>query len=101
MNELEKNQLASLLLSEDKEIRILAINYLTSINKGIFTVYCFWDFDKNNSYKIYSIVSYSNSSFDILTLLSWIGEQPEFFTIQAVLDLINLIIENNEIKNEE
>ena len=101
MSELEKTELVSLLLSEDKEIRILAINYLTSINKGTFTVYCFWDFDKNNSYKIYSIVSYSNSSFDILTLLSWIREHPEFFTAQAVLDLINLIIENNEIKNED
>ena len=101
MNELEKIELASLLLSEDKEIRNLAINYLKSIYKETFTVRCFWDFDKNNSYKIYSIVSYSNSSFDILTLLSWIGEQPEFFTIQAVLDLINLIIENNEIKKED
>lgn len=101
MSELEKNELASLLLSEDKEIRNLAINYLKSIYKETFTVRCFWDFDKNNSYKIYSIVSYSNSSFDILTLLSWISEQPEFFTTQAVLDLINLIIENNEIKNED
>ena len=101
MNELEKNELAALLLSKDKEIRILAINYLTSINKGTFTVYCFWDFDKNNSYKIYSIVSYSNSTFTIFDLLSWIIEQLEFFTIQAILDLINLIIENNEIKNED
>lgn len=101
MSELEKNELASLLLSEDKEIRDLAINYIRSIYKENFTVRCFWDFDKNNSYKIYSIVSYSNSSFDILTLLSWISEQLEFFTTQAVLDLINLIIENNEIKNEE
>ena len=100
MDEAKKNELVSLLLSEDKEIRILAINYLTSINKGTFTVYCFWDFDKNNSYKIYSIVSYSNSAFTIYDLLAWISEQPEFFTTQAVLDLINLIIENNEIKNE-
>ena len=101
MNESKKSKLASLLLSKDKEIRNLAINYLKSIYKEDFTVRCFWDFDKNNSYKIYSIVSYSNSSFDILTLLSWISEQPEFFTIQAVLDLINLIIENNEIKKED
>lgn len=101
MKEIEKIELASLLLSDDKEIRNLAINYIRSIYKETFTVRCFWDFDKNNSYKIYSIVSYSNSSFDILTLLSWISEQPEFFTTQAVLDLINLIIENNEIKNED
>lgn len=101
MSELEKIELASLLLSKDKEIRNLSINYLKSICKGTFTVRCFWDFDKNNSYKIYSIVSYSNSSFDILTLLSWISEQPEFFTTQAVLDLINLIIENNENKNKD
>lgn len=101
MSELEKIELAALLLSEDKEIRNLAINYIRSIYKETFTVRCFWDFDKNNFYKIYSIVSYSNSSFDILTLLSWISEQPEFFTTQAVLDLINLIIENNEIKNED
>ena len=100
MDEAKKIELASLLLSEDKEIRILAINYLTSINKSTFTVYCFWDFDKNNSYKVYSIVS-SNSAFTIFDLLSWISEQPEFFTTQAVLDLINLIIENNEIKNED
>ena len=101
MSELEKIELVSLLLSKDKEIRNLAINYIRSIYKETFTVRCFWDFDKNNSYKIYSIISYSNSSFDILTLLSWISEQPEFFTIQAVLDLINLIIDNNEIKNED
>ena len=101
MSELEKTELVSLLLSEDKEIRNLAVNYLISINKDTFTVYCFWNFDKNNSYKIYSIVSYSNSTFTIYDLLSWIIEQPEFFTTQAVLDLINLIIENNEIKNED
>lgn len=101
MDEAKKNELASLLLSKDKEIRNLAINYLKSICKETFTIRCFWDFDKNNSYKIYSIVSTFNSSFDILTLLSWISEQPEFFTIQAVLDLINLIIENNEIKNKD
>ena len=101
MSELEKNELASLLLSKDKEIRNLAINYIRSIYKEAFTVRCFWDFDKNNSYKIYSIVSYSTYSFTILTLLSWISEQPEFFTTQAVLDLINLIIENNEIKKED
>ena len=100
MKELKKNELASLLLSEDNELRNLAINYLKSICKETFTVRCLWNFDKNNSYKIYSIVSTSNSSFDILTLLAWISEQPEFFTTQAVLDLINLIIENNEIKNE-
>ena len=100
MSELEKIELVSLLLSEDKEIRILAVNYLTSINKGTFTVYCFWDFDKNNSYKIYSIVSYSNSSFTMYDLLAWISEQPEFFTTQAVLNLINLIIENNENNKE-
>ena len=101
MNDLEKIELASLLLSKDKELRNLAINYLKSIYKEAFTVRCFWDFDKNNSYKIYSIISYSNSSFDILTLLSWISEHPEFFTTQAVLDLINLIIDNNENKNED
>ena len=101
MNELEKIKLVSLLLSEDKELRSLVINYLKSICKETFTIRCFWNFGKNNSYKIYSIVSTSNSSFDILTLLSWISEQPEFFTTQAILDLINLIIENNEIKNED
>ena len=101
MDEAKKNELASLLLSNDKEIRNLAINYIRSICKETFTIRCFWNFDKNNSYKIYSIISSSNSSFDILTLLSWISEQPEFFTTQAVLDLINLIIENNEIKNED
>ena len=101
MDEAKKNKLASLLLSEDKELRNLTINYLKSIYKETFTVRCFWNLDKNNSYKIYSIVSTSNSSFDILTLLSWMSEQPEFFTTQAVLDLINLIIENNEIKNED
>lgn len=101
MNTSKKIELASLLLSEDKEIRILAINYIRSICKETFTVRCFWDFDKNNLYKIYLIVPYFNSSFDIFTLLLWIREQPEFFTTQAVLDLINLIIENNEIKNED
>ena len=100
MNKSKKIELASLLLSEDKEIRILAINYIRSICKKNITVRCSWDFDIDGFYKIISIVNIHESYGNILTLLLSVREHPENFTIQAILDLINLIIENNEIKNE-
>ncbi len=104
MNGSKKNELAFLLLSEDKEIRMLAINYIKSINKKNFAVDCSWDIDINNHYKIVSIVTSSNSSYssyNIFDLLIAIYKYPKCFSTQAVLDLINLIIENNEIKNED
>ena len=100
MNESKKNELASLLLSEDKELRNLAANYIKSIYKGTFAVECLVDFDKYHHYKVCSIVVSSDSDVAIPNLLSWISTKPEFFTIQSILDLINLIIENNEIKKE-
>ena len=101
MSELEKIELASLLLSEDKEIRNLAVNYIKFKYKNNFALRCSWDFDINDSYKVVSIVAVCESYKNVLTLLFWIKENPEDFTTQAVLDLINLIIENNEIKNED
>ena len=101
MNESEKIELASLLLSEDKELRNLAVSYIKSIYKGTFAVECLVNFDKCHHYKVYSIVVSSDSDVSIPNLLSWINTKPEFFTTQAILDLINLIIENNEIKNED
>ena len=101
MNELKKNELASLLLSEDKELRNLAVSYIKSIYKGTFAVECLVDFDKYHHYKVCSIVVSSDSDVAIPNLLSWISAKPEFFTIQSILDLINLITENNEIKNED
>ena len=104
MSELEKTKLVSLLLSEDKEIRILAINYLTSINKKDIIVRVLWDFDTNNRYKILSIVtsnSFSHFSVNILDTLIWLRTRPQSFSTQAILDLINIIIENNEIKNKD
>ena len=101
MNESKKNELATLLLSEDKELRNLAASYIKSIYKGTFAVECLVDFDKYNHYKVCSIVVSSDSDVAIPNLLSWISTKPEFFTIQSILDLINLIIENNEIKKED
>ena len=95
MNESKKNELASLLLSKDKELRNLAVSYIKSIYKGTFAVECLVDFDKYNHYKVCSIVVSSDSDVAIPNLLSWISTKPEFFTIQSILDLINLIIENN------
>ena len=100
MNESKKNELATLLLSEDKELRNLAVSYIKSIYKGTFAVECLVDFDKYNHYKVCSIVVSSDSDVAIPNLLSWISTKPEFFTIQSILDLINLIIENNDIKKE-
>ena len=101
MNKSKKIDLASLLLSEDKEIRILAINYIRSICKKNCAVRALWDFDIDGFYKIISIVNIPESYGNILTLLLSVREHPENFTAQAILDLINLIIENNEIKNED
>ena len=100
MNESKKIELASLLLSEDKELRNLAVNYIKSIYKGTFAVECLVDFDKYNHYKVCSIVVSSDSDVAIPNLLSWISTKPEFFTIQSILDLINLITENNENKKD-
>ena len=100
MNKSKKIELASLLLSDDKEIRILAINYIKSKYKNNFALRCSWDFDINDSYKVVSIGAVCESYENVLTLLFWIKENPEDFTTQAILDLINLIIENNEIKKE-
>ena len=61
MNELEKIKLAALLLSEDKELRNLAANYIKSIYKGTFAVECLVNFDKCHHYKVYSIVVSSDS----------------------------------------
>ena len=101
MNESKKIELAALLLSEDKELRNLAASYIKSIYKGTFAVECLVDFDKYHHYKVCSIVVSSDSDVAIPNLLSWISTKPEFFTIQSILDLINLITENNEIKNED
>ena len=103
MNESKKNELASLLLSKDKEIRNLAVNYIKSINKKNFAVYCSWNVDIDNHYKMVSIGISSSSPYssdNIFDLLIAIYKYPNCFSIQAVLDLINLIIENNETKNE-
>ena len=100
MNESKKNELASLLLSEDKELRNLAVSYIKSIYKGTFAVECLVDFDKYHHYKVCSIIVSSDSDVAVPNLLSWISTKPEFFTIQSILDLINLIIENNDIKKE-
>lgn len=104
MNKSKKIELVSLLLSEDKELRILAINYLISINKKDFIARASWNFDTDNCYKMLSIVTSnfpSSYSYNILDFLIQIRENPECFSTQAILDLINLIIENNEIKNED
>ena len=103
MKELKKIELASLLLSEDKEIRILAINYIKSICKKNWAVRVLWDFDTDNRYKILSIIPSPNSPYSsdtIFSLLISIYNYLEPFSVQAILDLINLIIENAEIKNE-
>ena len=104
MNESKKIELASLLLSEDKEIRILAINYIKSICKNNCAVRALWDFDTDDRYKMLSIIASPNSPYSsdtIFSLFISIYKCPKHFSIQAILDLINLIIENNEIKNED
>ena len=103
MNESKKIELASLLLSKDKEIRILAINYIKSICKKNCAVRVLWDFDTDNRYKMLSIIPSPNSPYssdNIFNLLVTIYKDPKYFSTQSILNLINLIIENNEIKNE-
>ena len=104
MDEAKKNELASLLLSNDKEIRNLAINYIRSICKKNCAVRVLWDFDTDDRYKMLSSIPSPNSPYSadtIFSLLISIYKYPDSFSTQAVLDLINLIIENNEIKNED
>ena len=103
MNKSKNIELASLLLSEDKELRILAINYIRSICKKNCAVRVLWDFDTDDRYKMLSIITSPNSPYSsdtIFSLLISIYKYPDSFSIQAILDLINIIIKNNEIKNE-
>ena len=103
MKELKKIELASLLLSEDKEIRILAINYIKFICKKNCAVRALWDFDTDDRDKMLSIIASPNSPYSsdtIFSLFISIYKCPKHFSIQAILDLINLIIENNDIKKE-
>ena len=103
MNKSKKIELASLLLSEDKEIRILAINYIRSICKKNCAVRVLWHFETDDRYEVLSIITSPNSPYSsdtIFSLLISIYKYPDSFSIQAILDLINIIIENNEIKNE-
>ena len=95
MNESKKIELASLLLSEDKEIRILAINYIKSICKKNCAVRALWDFDTDDRYKILSIIASPNSPYssdNIFDLLITIYKCPKHFSIQAILDLINYLL---------
>ena len=104
MNELKKIELAALLLSEDEELRNLAANYIKFICKKNCTVRFLWDFDTDDRYKILSIITSPNSPYSsdtTFSLLISICKYPDSFSTRAVLDLINLIIENNEIKNED
>ena len=101
MNESKKKELAALLLSEDKEIRILAINYIKFICKKNYAVRVLWDFDTDDRYKMLSIIASPNSPYSsdtIFSLLISIYKYPDSFSTQAILDLINIIIENSEIK---
>ena len=88
MNELKKIELASLLLSEDKEIRILAINYIKSICKKNCTVRALWDFDTDDHYKMLSIIPSPNSPYSSDTIFSLL--------ISILLEMIKKIMGYND-----
>ena len=97
MKTIEKNKLISMFLSEDIEIRKVAINYITSTFDTTFTVnytpiiyFC-------RIIQIIHVCPKSNThhSTIIHSLLNLFITTPDMFRKQAVLELLDLIFEYN------
>ena len=97
MKTIEKNKLTSMFLSEDIEIRKVAMNYITSTFDTTFTVsymptVCFGRIIQINHVCPKSNTYYSTTIHSLLNLFI---KTPNMFRKQAVLELLDLIFKYN------
>ena len=97
MNTIEKNKLTSMFLSEDIEIRKVAMNYITSTFDTTFHVGYMGTVYFGRMLKITHVFPNSNQfkSTVIHNLLELCVNTPNMFREQAFLELLDLIFEYN------
>ena len=97
MTELEINKLATMLSSEDIEIRKVAMNYITSTFDTTFTVSYTPTIYFGRNIQIIHVYSKSNTYYSttIHSLLNLFITTPNMFRKQAFLELLDLIFEYN------
>ena len=97
MKTIEKNKLISMFLSEDIEIRKVAMNYITSTFGTTFTVSYTPTIYFGINIQIIHFYSKSNTYYSttIHSLLNLFIKTPNMFRKQAVLELLDLIFEYN------
>ena len=98
MKTIEKNKLISMFLSEDIEIRKVAMNYITSTFDTIFTVSYAPIIYFGRIIQINHVCLKSNTYYSttIHSLLNLFITTPNMFRKQAFLELLDLIFEYNE-----
>ena len=97
MKTIEKNKLISMFLSEDIEIRKVAMNYITSTFDTTFTVSYMPTVYFGRIIQIIHICPKSNTyhSTTIHSLLNLFITTPNMFRKQAFLELLDLVFEYN------
>ena len=98
MKTIEKNKLILMFLSEDIELRKVAMNYITSTFDTTFTVsympiICFGRITQIDHVCPKSNTYYSTTIHSLLNLFI---KTPNMFRKQAVLELLDLIFKYNE-----
>ena len=98
MKTIEKNKLISMFLSEDTEIRKVAMNYITSNFDTTFTVSYMPTIYFGRIIQIIHVCPKSNTYYSttIHSLLKLFIETPNMFRKQAFLELLDLILKYNE-----
>ena len=97
MKTIEKNKLISMFLSEDIELRKVAMNYITSMFDTTFTVSYTSTIYFGRNIQITHVCPKSNTYYSttIHSLLNLFIKTPDMFRKQAVLELLDLIFEYN------
>lgn len=97
MKTIEKNKLISMFLSEDIEIRKVAMNYIISTFDTTFTVSYTPTIYFSRTIQIIHVCPKSNTYYSttIHSLLNLFIKTPNMFRKQAVLELLDLIFEYN------
>lgn len=97
MKTIEKNKLISMFLSEDIELRKVAMNYITSTFDTTFTVSYTPTIYFGRIIQIIHVCPKSNTYYSttIHSLLNLFITTPNMFRKQAFLELLDLIFEYN------
>ena len=98
MKTIEKDKLIPMFLSEDIELRKVAMNYVTSTFDTTFTVSYTPTIYFGRIIQIIHVCPKSNTYYSttIHSLLNLFITTPNMFRKQAVLELLDLIIKYNE-----